>query len=34
MIYSAYEEQDYEKARRNGLELISIIQDELKSYPN
>jgi hypothetical protein len=33
MIYSAYEEQDYAKARRNGLELISIVQDELDSYP-
>jgi len=33
MIYSAYEEHDYAKARRNGLELISIIQDELDSYP-
>lgn len=33
MIYSAYEEQDYDKARRNGLELISIIKDELASYP-
>lgn len=33
MIYSAYEEQDYGKARRNGLELISIVQDELDSYP-
>jgi len=33
MIYSAYEEQDYDKARRNGLELISIVQDEIDSYP-
>jgi hypothetical protein len=33
MIYSAYQEQDYAKARRNGLELISIVQDELDSYP-
>jgi hypothetical protein len=33
MIYSAYQEQDFVKARRNGLELISIVQDELDSYP-
>lgn len=33
MIYSSYQEQDYKKARRNGLELLSIIKDELNTYP-
>ena len=33
MIYSAYAENDYNKARRNGLELFNIVRDELNSYP-
>ena len=33
MIYASYGEQDFAKARRNALELLSIVKDELNSYP-